>query len=219
MRRFRLLGALLALAIVTGCSGGDKPPPNNEDDFARSMLLDLDDFPAGWVEAGEGADRGVDEPGTPIQRCATQEGRTGRASSPDFAPAPGASTITETIVVFDDKDAALAAIDQTAELVACAINALNNGELDSDGLSVSAARAEELELSTHGDASRAYLTFFELNPSDEETYPVYSLAVYGARGRIGFNVVLQTGVEPPSEAIAYFESMVDIAVAKLRDQP
>ncbi len=190
---------------------------NDESAFAKSMLLTAADFPAGYVETPNTRDAD----NNPLQDAcgkAAEKGKTGRADGSDFQQGANAASISETIIVFGKDSDASAGIDAIPALIECAVQAINDGKLDSNGVEFSGTTSKAIALDAPGDKSYA----FEVQttgtvPGQEGDLTVVFTLVYARLGRIGYQLTATGGASPLDSA--EFAAHVQKAAAKIKQQP
>jgi hypothetical protein len=242
MRKFGLMLALSALvAAVAACGGSsskdktatpsaasDKSPAasqtptadasTDETAFAKSMLLTAADFPSGWVETPNTTN---DEENPLNTACgkATEEGKTGRATSSDFAADANAPTISEVVLVFGKDDDASTAIDAVPALIDCAVQAINDGKLNNSGVEFSGTTSAKVTVDAPGDKTYAFQikTTGTVTGQAGSEEALYFTLVYAKQGRVGYQLSVQGSGEPPdpAEDVAYAQK----AAAKIKQQP
>ena len=200
-------------AVKTPTAAGGK----DETEFAKSMLLTAADLPAGYIETPNTRDA----ENNPLQEAcgkAAEKGKTARVDSSDFQADASAASISETIIVFGKESDASAGIDAIPALIDCAVQAINDGKLNSNGVEFSEATSKKITLDVPGDKSYA----FEVGATGRATGQdgslgfVFSL-VYARKGRIGYQITVTGSGEPlvPSEVAIYVQK----AAAKIKQQP
>jgi hypothetical protein len=228
MNRIPWIAALAIAAIaLAACGGGssksDTTPARtaaaDESSFAKSMLLQLADFPAGWVLSNS---EQVNEDSPLDQFCGTsiEDGRTGRAVTGDFAASDGAPTVSETVVVFPDADTAGSALDNVPDRIDCAIKAINDGKLDQPGVTFSKAESREAAVAAPGDGQYAYqirMDAVSTDPAAPDNETVYFLLVYATTGRIGYSLT-GTAYGDPFD-VGQMSTTAKAAEAKIKQQP
>lgn len=191
---------------------------NDETAFARSMLLSAADFPTGWVETPN-TSNDQDNPLNAICGKAAEKGKTGRATSSDFAADENSASIGEVVIVFGKDDDAGTAIDQIPVLIDCAVTAFNDGKLNNPGVEFSGTTSKAITVDAPGDKSYAFqiqTTGRAIEQPDQEV-TMYLTLVFAKQGRIGYQISAQSAGEPadPAEVAAYAKK----AAAKLKQQP
>ena len=238
MLRILLLATLSIAAVLVGCGGGSSKkdatparttasstaaasasPAKDETQFAKSMLLQLADFPTGWVLANSSQ---VNEDSPLDQFCgtSTEDGRTGRAVTGDFAPKVGAASVSETVIVFPDADTAMSSLDKVPDRIACAIKAINDGKLDQPSVKFSKAESREANVAAPGDKHYAYqirMNAAGLDPAATDTTTVYFLLVYATKGRVGYSLTGTSTGQPYDTG--EMTTAAKNAAAKLKQQP
>ncbi len=242
MRKFGLMLAVASLvAVIMACggssskdktatpnAGSDKSPAasqtptadasKDENAFANSMLLTAADFPSGWVETPNTTN---DEENPLNAACgkATEKGKTGRATSSDFAADANAPTISEVVLIFGKDGDASAAIDAVPALIDCAVKAINDGKLNNSGVEFSGTTSAKVTVDAPGDKTYAYQikTTGKLTGQAGSEQALYFTLVFAKKGRIGYQISAQGSGEPPdpAEDAAYAQK----AAAKIKQQP
>ena len=244
MRTFTLLIAVSMLVVSAACSSSSsssktvtsttpdasaskspaasKTPTaassgKDETAFAKSMLLTADDFPAGYIETPSTRD----PENNPLQEAcgrAAENGKTGRADGSDFSSSPDAASISETVIVFGKESDATAGIAAIPALIDCAVQAINAGKLNTNGVEFSGTTSETIALDAPGDKSYAFVVRTTGKaPGQEGDLAVVFTLVYARKGRIGYQLVVTGSGEPldPAEIAAYAQK----AAAKVKQQP
>jgi hypothetical protein len=229
--RHRLLMLALVPALVlavAACGGSSKKgpapaptptsAPKDEKPFAKSMLLELSDLPSGWAQTGQ-ASANEDSPLEQLCGASQAEGRTGRAEGPDFAPGDQTVSVSESVLVFNTAEHAVAAIDKVPDLIDCATGAFNDGKLDDAGVEFSDATAKAVSVDAPGDKTRTYRIKVEgqLAGQPDSRQTVYILALYAIKGRVGYSLTVQSSDEAPDpDTLA---EVATTAAAKIKQQP
>ena len=240
MKRIGFIVALSLALILVACGGGSSKttktpasaspapasspasaasPAVDEAPFARTMLLQLADFPAGWVLVNS-SQTNEDSPLDQFCGTSVEDGRTGRAVTGDFGSSDGAPTVSETVVVFPDADTAASALDNVPDRISCAIKAINDGKLDQGTITFSKAESREAAVSAPGDKHYAFQIRMDAtssDPSSADNGTVYFLLVYGTRGRVGYSLT-GTAYGAPYD-LAEMSAAAKDAEAKLKQQP
>ena len=203
----------------TGATASSTPSVPDESSFAHSMLLALSDFPSGWISS-PGSD--PNESTNPLVKAcgnAAQQGRTGRASSDDFAADPNSVAISESLVIFPDEATASAAIENVPALIDCTVKALNDGTLDTNQVKFSGASSSVVPITVQGDKIYSYQVQASVGSSDVpgQKQPVYLLIAYVRTGRINFSI-RANGSSAPIDA-GQISGYAQKAAAKIRQQP
>lgn len=242
MRKLGLMLAVSALvAAVVACGGSsstdktatpsaasEKSPAasqtptadasKEETAFAKSMLLTAEDFPSGWVETPN-TTNDEDNPLNAVCGKATEKGKTGRATSSDFAADANAPTISEVVIVFGKDDDASAAIDAVPALIDCAVKAINDGKLNNSGVEFSGTASKKVTVAAPGDKSYAFqiTTTGKVTGQAGSEETLYFTLVFAKKGRIGYQISAQGSGEPPDPAgdAAYAKK----AAEKIKQQP
>ena len=200
-------------AAKTPTAAGGK----DETAFAKSMLLTAADFPAGYIETPSNRDA----ENNPLQQAcgqAAEKGKTGRADGSDFSSSPDAASISETIIVFGKESDATAGINAIPALIDCAVQAVNAGKLNSNGVEFSGTTSEKIALDAPGDTSYAFVVRTTGNaPGQEGDLVLVFTLVYARKGRIGYQITVTGSGEPldPAEIATYAQK----AAAKVKQQP
>ena len=190
----------------------------DETAFAKSMLLTAADFPSGWVETPNTTN---DEENPLNTACgkATEEGKTGRATSSDFAADANAPTISEVVITFGTDGDASAAIDAVPALIECAVKAINDGKLNNSGVEFSDTSSAKVTVDAPGDKTYAFQikTTGKVTGQAGSEEALYFTLVYAQKGRVGYQLSVQGSGEPPdpAENAAYAQK----AAAKIKQQP
>jgi hypothetical protein len=193
-------------------------PSKDETAFAKSMLLSADDFPSGWVETPNTTDT-EDNPVTAQCGKAAEKGKTGRATSSDFAAGENSASIGEDVIVFARDDAAAAGIEAVPALIDCAVKLINDGKVNNADIEFSGTTSKKIMVDAPGDRSYAFQIQMTgkaaVQPDQEVT--VYLTLVFAKKGRVGYQLTAQRTGEPPdpAEVAAYATK----AAAKLKQQP
>jgi hypothetical protein len=241
MRRTTLIASLAALALLAACGGGSskkEPTParttsattaqstpggqatggKDETQFAQSMLLQLADFPSGWILVNS-AQVNEDSPLDTLCGTSIEDGKTGRAVTGDFAADNSGPTISETVITFPDASTGQDALDKVPDRIDCAIKAINDGKLDSGGVTFSKAESREANVSAPGDKHYAYQIRMDANDSSVTGGPqtVYFLLVYALDGRVGYSLT-GTSYDAPYDT-GLMTATAKSAAAKLKQQP
>ncbi len=231
-----LLAAATLLALVSACGGsspGSKTPAastpgatttsgsgdaNHENEFAKSMVLRLFDFPVGYIETPDASN---DTDNVINVTCAepTEIGRTGRAVSRGYSAATDAPSILETVFVFQNEDAARAWLDAVDEQVACAVKTINDGKLNTANIGLFGATSSRIDIDAGGDAASSHIVRADSITTGQATSNVtlISTLVYARKGRVGYRIgVIGRGfVLDPAEVASYAQK----AASKIRQQP
>jgi hypothetical protein len=145
LKRTLFCSTLAGLVLLLGvsCKGGASgtPPGSqadatpttgrasaNEDDFAASMLLTLDDFPAGWVHKPGEPD--TSNAPAPLAPCYDFElhGQTGEAVGGEFSDFNTTMlSINPSVYVFDSAEHAGLAADALIDQAQCLADAIGDG--------------------------------------------------------------------------------------------
>lgn len=237
MKRISLLAAVSVAALLIACGGDSKKDPTpagtagsstpsasasaakDETPFAKSMLLQLSDFPAGWVLSAS-SQTNEDSPLDALCGTDSEAGKTGRGVTGDFASADGAPSIYETVLTFPDAGTSAAALDKIPDRITCAIKAINDGKLDAGGVKFSGAESREAAIAAPGDKHYAYQIRMDaagLDPTSTDTTTVFFLLVYATDGRIGY-ALTGTSYNTPYDA-AEMTTAAKAAQAKFKQQP
>jgi hypothetical protein len=242
MKNIAIIATLAAAVALVACGGGSskKDPtavstsaatakPGNtpvataskkdESAFAATMLLQLSDFPAGYVLSNS-SQTNEESPLDPFCGTGIEAGKTGRAVTGDFAANEAAPSISETVVIFGDQDAATAALDQVPDRIACAIKAINDGKLDQATIKFSGAESREANIAAPGDKHYAYqirMDAVTTDPAAPDNETVYFLLVYARSGRVGYSL---TGTAFGTQFdVAAVTAAAKAAAAKIKQQP
>ncbi len=233
MKRLVALSLMFAglLALLAACGGGDddsdsadngapqkKSPAaaRNEDEFARSMLLTVSDFPTGWTETPDDDD----EP-SPFDKClpdAFKEGRTGRAESGTFSRGSSDADIGHVIEVYQDSAQAQKAISTVPETVKCMVAAINDGKLNDKEAEFSKAELGVMSFPKLGDRTEAFSVKFrakakgQSGPFSEANG--YISFVFVSNGRVAYSVSATDVITAPDADL--LETQVKKANAKIR---
>jgi hypothetical protein len=242
MRKFGLMLAVsLLVAVVAACGGSsskdktvtpgaasDKSPAasqtptadasKDETAFAKSMLLTAADFPSGWVETPNTTNDEAN-PLNAVCGKATEQGKTGRATSSDFAADANSPTISEVVIVFGTDGDASAAIDAVPALVDCAVKAINDGKLDNSGVEFSGATSKKVTVAAPGDKTYAFqiTTTGKVTGQAGSEQTLYFTLVFAKKGRVGYQISAQgSGALPdPADDAPYAQK----AAEKIKQQP
>jgi hypothetical protein len=205
VRALASAAAILAICcFVVSCGGGGTQPTAsgatatssstsaptdtpNEDALAKSLLLTVNDFPAGWAEEAKSSSP------SPLDKCKpSAEGERGKSESGDFSNG-GSSSVSETVGVYDTAGHVAASLDLVAALGDCITKAFNIGELDTDKASYSDASFSPLSFTTYGDRTVAYRFKFHVQVKGQTGIgsqgDAYLDVIYVLQGRVGFSVV------------------------------
>jgi hypothetical protein len=239
-----LIASLAALALLAACGGGssktvptatrpaggaptaagstpsgDATPAKDETAFAESMLMQLGDFPAGWILVNSAQ---VNEESPLDSLCGTslEDGKTGRGVTGDFAADNSGPTISETVITFPDESTARDALGKVADRIDCAIKAINDGKLNTSDVTFTNAESREAAINAPGDDHRAYQIRIDValsNPSPNDPQSLYYLLVYAVQGRVGYSLT-GTSYDTPYDT-AVMTSTAKTAAGKLKQQP
>ena len=152
---------LLVIALVIFDRRGDSParPPQAvvdpataaENNFARSMLLTLDDFPADWVEIP-----GALPPAIPDICSALIPAPIGSASSTTFSPGAGGGGTAEYVLTFATLQDATALMDALTPIANCFVEELLLPAHGTDLLQVTDATVAALQVPIEGARTSAF---------------------------------------------------------------
>lgn len=201
-------------ATTPGASAAaGSPQAGDETAFARSMVLQIGDFPQGWIVT---ASSQTNETSPLDAVCGTpaEEGSTGRAVSGDFAADASGTTISESVITFADADAASAALAKIPDYIACAVQAVNDGKI----ASLSNAQSSDVSVDVPGNEHHAYQLTMDLDTGQpNDTEKVYFLLVYVRDGRVGYSLS-GTNFGGPYD-MNTMTSTASLAQAKIKQQP
>lgn len=183
MKRATLIFAILAGAVFAACGGVDDAEPTaepntSEDATAQSMLLTIQDFPTGWTQI---EDDGEDEESPFDALCDIEPADikiTGRAETGDFESSSQA-TISQNAAVYEsdgEVERVNAALD---EFFDCMVGAINDGELDDDGVKFSNAKKGELSMPAFGESMTSTRISFQAEQEDIALKPTFYLDIVG----------------------------------------
>jgi hypothetical protein len=153
-----LFVAIVATALLAGCSGDDEDSGSSagddsrpEDSLAQSLVLSIDDMPAGWAEDNE------DDDDDPFEDCEDldEAGLTGTSEDGAFEDEDG-STFFNGAAVFESGDVAKEALSYFKERFDCIVKAFNDGRADDDEVTFSDAKVGAMSFQKLGDGSVAY---------------------------------------------------------------
>ena len=187
--------------------------PNAEDDLARSLLLDVNDFPTGWAETP--AD---EEEDNPFDECdeGPAAGRTGSAETGQFSSG-GSEAISHDVGVFDTPENGSSALDRLPSRADCIVELINDGALDDDEAEYSDATFGNLSFPSLGDRTEARRLEFQVKAKGESGFgsegTLYLDLIYVVEGRLAF-FILAADVFSPFD-ISILESTVRNAYEKL----
>lgn len=197
MRPFRGVPLLLCCffpLIAAACGGDSTPAPTPDDGLAaKSALLAVSDFPAGWTLA-DAARSGS----SPLEKCRdakTGKNQTGEAESGSFGNGP--ASVRQTVLVYRTSSDALAAMNSLANELGCAVNLMNTGKAETDEASVSGAVAGTVPAPVVGDRTNAYRIKFHLTvKASKAEADGYIDVVYVQSGRAIVGLVASNAYEP-----------------------
>ena len=140
--------------------------PNAEDDLARSLLLDVNDFPTGWAETP--ADEDDD---SPFDDCdeGHAPGRTGVADTGDFSSG-GSDVVSQEAAVFDTPENGNSVLDRIQGRADCVVEAINEGKLDDDEAEYTDAKFGSLSFPSFGDRTEALRLEFQVKAKGESGF-------------------------------------------------
>ena len=210
-----------ALALVTGCGGSSNDEGESranaragaEDELAASLLITLDDLPAGWAEeiAGDEDEDDSNEecgPGEPA-------GRTGSAETRNFTR--GEASFRHTVALFESPEAALAVLSSSLDGPTCFATAINAGGLDDDTFEFSGASVGRIGFPDLGDRTETYrvTAFYERisYPGTGISGKVFFEGVAVTVGRSGTSIIA-VGWNSPFDA-SLLETLAGTAVERL----
>ena len=187
--------------------------PNAEDDLARSLLLDVNDFPTGWAETP--AD---EEDDNPFDECNGDppRGRTGTAETGNFSSG-GSEVISQDAGVFDSPANVNSTLDQIQERADCIVKVVNEGKLDDDEAEYTDAKFGSLSFPSFGDRTEALRLEFQVKAKGESGFgsegTLYFDLIYVVEGRLAFFISAVDVFSPFDTAV--LESTVRKAYEKL----
>jgi hypothetical protein len=189
----------------------DGATPVSDDSAARSMLLTVADFPAGWAEVPFATGSGPPS----FSSCDPSDDTsiTGVAKSGNFSR--GGSSVDglrEQVVIRRDANDFAQVFDRIPGQLDCLTRAINAGQLDDEHTTFTASRSL-LPLSVGGDRSAAFRISLRAKiyvpPYPPFDLDLYIDVVYISIGRVGLSLT-SYGVDS-----AIFENTARRAVAKL----
>ena len=179
--------------------------------MARAMLLTISDFPTGWASS----------PGVPLKdpdKCsnkATLPHRTASIDSDDFRSSASAS-LSESIVIFDSVDAASAVLTNAPQSIDCAVQRINNGELNTNELALGNATVGPESFPSLGDQSLAFrATETATSKSANVRADVFEDVLSIRKGRIVVGIEAQDVLSPFDSVM--LQEIAMRAVARIAD--
>lgn len=148
----------------------------DESELARSLLLTINDFPAGWQEVAQS-----DEENDTFDNCLGEPPGTvtGEAESGDFDDG-GLHFVSQRVFVF--AEAAEPNPDSHRESLQCFVDAINDGELDDDEIEVTGATLGALSFPVPGDAGYAFRVQANVKARGETGF--------GSEGAVYYDIVM-----------------------------
>lgn len=186
----------------------------HEQASATAALLTASDFPAGWAASS-------DNTGTPspVDKCASaaKDHRDTLVTGDTFSDGTAAG-VAESIAVYDSAASASAAIGVLNSLASCVADAVNQGKLNSVGLTVSNAKQGQLSFPTMGDHSAAIrVVVTAKDDKSGATVPAYIDVIWIISGRAAFSLVATSAVSPFD--VDQLTSLAQKALARVQAQP
>lgn len=210
-------GSKSPAASTSATAAATKPATQNETAFAKSMLLTAADFPPGYVETPPAADD-IENPLNKACGQASEKGKTGKATSSDFSASADAPSISEDVIVFaKDRDAS-AGLDAIPALIDCAVQAINDGKLNTGGVEFSNTTSKKISVAAPGDKSYAFevTAVGKVTGQDGAVVNVVFTLVFARKGRVGYQITA-SGTAPLDAA--ELSGYVEKAAAKIKQQP
>lgn len=189
-----LLVCCLSASFLLACSNDSSAAPTPDDALAaKSALLAVADFPAGWT-VSDAARSGS----SPLEKCRdakTGKNQTGEAESGSFGNGP--ASVRQTVLVYRSSSDAVAAMDSLANELGCAVNLMNTGKAETDEASVSGAVAGTVPAPVVGDRTNAYRIKFHIAvKASKAEADGYIDVVYVQSGRSIVGLVASNAYEP-----------------------
>lgn len=172
-RRFGSLAAVLlaaAMALAVACEddgdGGSRTPtstpaPGSEDRLAQEMVLELDDFPQGWVHELPPDEADLEQ--GPLADCNTERfaGETGRARGGQFSESDvNVVGVHPVVYVFGDRSSAEAGLALYQADVDCAVRGVNEGRATfPSGVRYGNASVQQIRLEGRDDVTLFQLSY------------------------------------------------------------
>lgn len=189
--------------------------PVNEDALAKSVLLTVSDFPAGWAEKPS-----TNASSSVANQCnaAPSAGQTGYATTGDFSKG-GTARVSEEIVVFATASDTSAALDRASQRPDCRVKLINEGKADDTEVALSGASLSPVSFPQIGDRTAAYRLEFHLKVKSQ-----MPTLINEADGYVDFVFVLIGRVEISLGTIDVFspfdtqqlQQLASVAVAKVQ---